>query len=68
MLQFWTLLKESIIVQSLLTLGFSGTCVYLWVTGRSVPDQALQALWVVLGFWFGSKVQHTLAKSKEGGK
>jgi len=67
---FWDLFAQSIILQSLLTVGFgfgalylwvSGQSVpeeFLWVSGQSVPEELLQGLWVILGFWFGSKSQH----------
>ena len=53
---FWTLLKESIIVQSLLTLILWCAVVYLVVTGQPVPDILSIAATTVLGFWFGQKL------------
>jgi len=55
---FWDLFAQSIILQSLLTVGFGFGALYLWVSGQSVPEELLQGLWVILGFWFGSKSQH----------
>ena len=58
MATFWRLLEESVILQGLLTLGFGGVSLYLWATGRVVPDGLLQGLWAILGFWFGTKTAH----------
>ena len=55
---FWTLLKESIIVQSLVTLMLITTIVILVLTGREVPDVMVNLTTLVIGFWFGTKVQH----------
>ena len=52
---FWSLLKESVIVQAILTLGFSGAVVYMLVAGRPVPNEMWGAFTLLLGFWFGTK-------------
>ena len=71
--KFWELLQESVITQSLVTLMLLGAVVYIEVTGRSVPNDLWSATMVVLGFWFGQKLnfqnkklQETLNKQKEG--
>lgn len=56
--RFVELLRESVIVQGLLTLGFAGTYLGLAIAGKNIPSELSQGLWVVLGFWFGVKVQH----------
>ena len=61
---FWTLLKESIIVQSLLTLLLWCAVVYMVVIGLPVPDILSIAATTVLGFWFGQKLN--LMKSQGG--
>ena len=58
MATFWRLLEESVIIQGLLTIGFGGVSLYLWATGKPVPDGLLQGLWAILGFWFGTKSAH----------
>jgi len=58
--KFWELFRESIILQGLLTIGLWGTIVVLILQGRAVPDILLNAGSVVLGFWFGTKVQNTV--------
>ena len=58
MTTFWTLLKESIIVQSLVTLMLIATIIILVLTNRPVPDIITTLSTLVLGFWFGTKAQH----------
>jgi len=58
MTTFWSLLKESIIVQSLVTLMLIITIIILVLTGRPVPDIMANLTTLVIGFWFGTKVQH----------
>ena len=60
MSKFWDLFAQSIILQGLMTLGFSGVALYLWATGQEVPDGLLQGLWAILGFWFGTKVTKSI--------
>jgi len=55
---FWTLLKESIIVQSIVTLALVLTIIILVLTEREVPDVMVNLTTLVIGFWFGTKVQH----------
>jgi len=63
MVTFWRLLEESVILQGFLTLGFGGVSLYLWATGKPVPDGLLQGLWAILGFWFGTKTAHAALKA-----
>ena len=58
MATFWRLFEESVILQGFVTLGFSSVALYLWAVGKPVPDGLVQGLWAILGFWFGTKVQH----------
>jgi len=58
--KFWDMLKTSVIVQSLITLALVGTCCYLWATQQTVPDNLWTALSIVLGFFFGAKIQQKL--------
>ena len=52
------LFERSIIVQSLLTLMLVSACTYLWLAGQEVPAELIQFAGLILGFWFGTKVQH----------
>ena len=54
--KFWSLLKESVILQALLTLGIWGAVIYLVVVGQPVPEILSMAANLVLGFYFGSKL------------
>lgn len=52
---FWSLLKESVIIQGVLTLGLWGAIIFLAVTGAEVPEILTTGGVAILGFWFGSK-------------
>ena len=60
MAKFWDLLERSIIVQSLLTLMFGGSVVCLAMLGRDIPDILVQMTTVIVSFWMGTKVEHTI--------
>jgi uncharacterized membrane protein AbrB (regulator of aidB expression) len=57
MAKFWELLERSIIVQSLVTLICVGAITYLYTTGKEVPSTLVDITLLILGYWFGSKVQ-----------
>lgn len=57
MKRFWDLVKQSVIVQGLVTLGFVGTVCYLYATGQEVPSTLIQFTGVVVGYFFGAKQQ-----------
>jgi len=63
---FWKLFAESVVLQAVLALLFAGTTCYLFIVGKEVPDILLQALMLILGFYFGARTQ--LAASKRAGK
>lgn len=54
---FWTLFKESVIIQAMLAMALAGAIVYLYVTGQEVPQELTSLFAVILGFYFGSKTQ-----------
>ena len=60
---FWTLLKESIIVQSLITVAIIGVDLYLYVTQGGLPEGLDSLTMIVVSFWMGSKVQHAVDRS-----
>jgi len=64
--KFWELLQESVIVQAVITLCLFVTTCYLWGTGQAVPELLSTSLMLVLGFYFGSKVQHVIERAKKG--
>ena len=53
---FMELLEDSVIVQSLVTLILIGVDAYLAVINAPIPDSLINATMLVLGFWFGSKM------------
>ena len=64
---FWTLFKESVIIQALLALLFSSTVCYLFLTAQPVPGELLALLGTVVGFYFGSKSAATIIKGRNSG-
>jgi len=60
--KFWELFQESVIVQACLALVLLITICYMYATGQEVPDALMNAFMVILGYYFGSKVQQKLAK------
>lgn len=54
--KFWDLLRESVILQAILTTGIWGSVLFMMLAGRTVPEGLLGAANLVLGFYFGSKV------------
>ena len=61
---FWKLFRESIIVQSLVTLMLITTIIILVLSNRPVPDVIVNLNTLVVGFWFGTKVQHSVEVSR----
>jgi len=60
MSEFWKLLKESVIVQGIVTLALIVTVCVMVASEKTVPDNLWYATFAVLGFWFGSKVQNAI--------
>ena len=60
MAKFWELFEESVIVQALITLALVSVVCYLFATGQEVPELRSSSLMLVLGFYFGSKVQQVI--------
>lgn len=60
--KFWEYMGESILVQALITVVLVLTICYLFLAGREVPDLLGALCGTVLGFWFGTKTQHSLEK------
>jgi len=62
---FWELFRDSIIVQSFVTACLVATFCYLIATGHEVTDAFVNIVMLVLGFWFGTKIEHTIASKRE---
>jgi len=55
--RFWELLEESVIVSGLIALSCVGCVIYLCVMGMPIPDILVNVTMIVVGFFFGGKVQ-----------
>ena len=62
MQSFWSLFKESVIVQAIIATMLLGTICYMYATGQKVPDTLVIAFGTVLGFYFGSKTQASIMR------
>lgn len=57
------LLRESVLIQGILTLSVIGAALYLIVTRQPVPPELFQLMWAIVGFYFGSKVENAKMRS-----
>jgi len=54
---FWSLFRESVIVQALLALMTTSAIIYALLQGITIPND-LWAIWgIIMGYYFGSKAQ-----------
>lgn len=63
-IRFWELFEQSVIVQSIITLMLVGAVVYMYVADHPVPDTLVNMCLLVLGFWFGTKVQGSVNQNQ----
>jgi hypothetical protein len=63
--KFVDLLRESVIVQGLLTCAVVGVWLFMIATVKPVPDTLTNIVGLVFGFFFGGK--YALAMSKKNG-
>lgn len=54
--QLIDLLKQSVLVQALITLGVITVVMIMAMQQLPIPEWMLQLVWIVVGFYFGSKV------------
>ena len=59
-LKILDLLERSVVLQAFITIGILAVASYIWVIGREMPADLKTIVFVVLSFWMGSKVQHTV--------
>ena len=52
---FWTLLRESAVVRTTITVLLLATVIILVVQGQPVPDSVDRSMMLILGFYFGTK-------------
>ena len=57
MTEFYSLLRESVLVQASISLILVCATVYCVIVEKSVPEELWSLLMLVLGFYFGSKTQ-----------
>jgi hypothetical protein len=62
--KFWKLFEESVIVQAIITLALVVTTCILVGQGKPVPELLASGLMLVLGFYFGSKTQQMINRSR----
>lgn len=55
---FWTLLKDGIILQGLITLLLVITMCVIWLQGMMPPTGLLQLVSITVAFYFGTKLQY----------
>lgn len=65
---FWTLFRESVILQAILALMFGGTVCYMFATHQEVPGELLTLLGTIVGYYFGSKTQAAALKGVRNGQ
>jgi hypothetical protein len=62
--KFWELVKESVIVQGIVTVGLVTSVIYMSIVQIPVPESINTAMMLSLGFYFGSKVQHVVQQAR----
>ena len=60
---FYSLLRESVLVQATVTLILIGVMGYMYIAGRPVPNDFVNIAMLVVGFWFGSKSQAAVERT-----
>ena len=60
---FYSLLRESVLVQATVTLILIGVMGYMYIAGREVPNDFVNIAMLVVGFWFGSKSQAAVERT-----
>jgi len=62
MTTFWELLKQSVIVQALITLILTGVIAYMYIAQIAIPNELFTIYGIVVGYYFGSKTQQYINK------
>lgn len=58
------LLRESVLLQAIITLLAVSTMLYLYIVGRDVPPELLNIVLLIVGYYFGSKTQNALNRMR----
>jgi len=56
------LLRESVLIQSIITLLLIATASLIALRGGTPPDWLIQILMIVVGFYFGSKTERAIQR------
>ena len=59
MQKFWDLFERSVILQSLITLVLIVTVAFMYAAGKEVPAELYGLVSLVLGYYFGAKVENS---------
>lgn len=62
MKKFWELFQSSVITQSVITMSVIGVWLYMVAAGIPTPPALENIVWVVVGFFFGSKYQQAVSQ------
>jgi len=62
MSKFWELFEQSVIIQGILALAFSGAIIFMYCTGKEVPQELVALVSLILGYFFGAKTSHAEAR------
>jgi len=65
MTKFWELFAESVILQAVLAIMFGGTLCYMYIVQIPVPQELVALLGIIIGFFFGGKVQIAAIKASK---
>ena len=65
---FWKLFKESVIMSGFITISCISVMLFLVATGQPVPDILSNTVMIVVGFFFGGKLQQAASvdRTREG--
>jgi hypothetical protein len=56
--KIYDLFEKSVIISGLVALALTVTACWMWVSGRSVPDQLAVMLGIVVTFFFSQRQQN----------
>lgn len=62
MVKFWELMERSVIIQGVITICLIGVVIYQSVIGVEVSDLIASLTLLVVGFYFGSKVENATTR------
>lgn len=63
--KFIDLLKSSALVQGSIALVVTSGMIYMYVSGKTVPNELLGIVMIILGYYFGVKTQQIQYQNEE---